>query len=407
MSLQPEFGRSASVELTMTKFDGTDPIDLGPLFIQISFMESITSPELRGSIVIQDSVGLFQDYFQGEERINLKLATSNRTPIDLDFYVYAAQQMKTNDQLTTYTYSLDIVSLESYNALVSSVSRYFKDNISDVAKGVYSEEFNSTLPLQTSPTTGTNEFIVPGHDLYGTMAFLARRAFNSEFQPSMFSFFQTNKGYYFYNISQMIKEKREAPRFVYQYRPDTLVDPDLSTFFNMHLFEVDKIGNTLDDLKSGSYFSSVLDYDLTTGRFITRDSKDVIDTIEFMDPSAVQIGSAAFKKEFIEDESHATFVKTYDSDREDHLSEMYGPRILNLSLLGEINARATIWGNVDLEAGDLFTVDVDAAVGVSDKSRKQNKMNGNYLISTITHIITTQEYKMNLGLLKDSFNGSL
>jgi len=59
-------------KVSMTKFNGSDELNITPQIVEISIYQSIFKPAIEGEMLVNDQIGLFVNYpFVGEELITI------------------------------------------------------------------------------------------------------------------------------------------------------------------------------------------------------------------------------------------------------------------------------------------------------------------------------------------------
>ena len=398
--------------LVLRRWDGEEAIDLEPLWSNITISENVYSPTITGTVTILDAVGILQDYIRGEEKLFISFRSINSdTPIYLDFHVTGVKAVQANKHQLSATYVLELVTKELYLSKLKNINFAINDTISTVVTNLYNDNLKDASPIKpisVSPTTGVQDIIIPGKDVIDAIKWLGRRAYSSDWQSSVYSFFQSNRGFYFYNIEQLIDEKKREVIEKYYHNPwvhHTGTESHIP-FYNILDLTITQVNDTLKTLGAGSLATNVVDYDFITKQVNLTEFKGNHATTKNFDDEGEWIHSGKFLNDVINYDSsaHSTHIKTIDSSKNpDYLTEMIGPRTFYMTKLNSIQAIIEIYGNSDLQAGDLMDIELVNPVDTEDASKKY-KFSGRWWITSITHNISQQDYKQNVSIMKNCLN---
>ena len=109
-------------------------LDVGPLVLELNIYQSLDSPFMSGSILLNDAKGLYEFFpIIGQERLIFKLITPTST-YGVDFETYQAviynveKRFNTNDR--SQAYLLNFTTLDNYRNFRTKVSKSYRSDIS-------------------------------------------------------------------------------------------------------------------------------------------------------------------------------------------------------------------------------------------------------------------------------------
>lgn len=202
--------------LTLINFDGSEQWDLGFMCSELNIYEDISSPFIRGDIVIEDALSLVTRLpIIGEEKLKVKIKTRSYNqsdkykPIEYEFQIISCIKLAVLAQVRNTRYKLDFVSKERIADLTKVVDDALgPDPVSKMAEKIAKDYLDlEGEKLEVEESVGQQKFVIPMMTPFETMAFLASEAKSQNHSKnSNYLFFQTHEKSYFTTIDELIKK---------------------------------------------------------------------------------------------------------------------------------------------------------------------------------------------------------
>jgi hypothetical protein len=196
-------------DITMVKFDGSQGMSIKPQVIEAVVYQSIFSPILRVTLLMNDYVNLLNNYpMVGEETITLTLKQRSDSDelitFTMEFVVSAIKDIIVGDQGRQMVYSIDLVSKESFLNAKTRISRAYYDDIESMIRSVLKDYLKSEKDLilydetqqttsATTTTKKTRSLIIPNIAPFKAIKWLSKFAVSAD----------TDK-YYMYNFYEVL-----------------------------------------------------------------------------------------------------------------------------------------------------------------------------------------------------------
>lgn len=426
--------------------------DIKNLVAEINIFEDMFSTFMTGNIVISDGNDLINSIpLVGEELIRLRIGTPSFDDDDeiyKTFKIYAITDKAAIFSDRTQAYTLHFMSQEGFIDSVVRVNGTFTGNVNDVVSNLYDkflkmarntidgvESRNDTELILLDNAKNIITFNSPSWTPFKCINYVASRSLRDDNNGSNFVFFETNKGFVFGSIQELIDmQAKQNFRFArYVYAPANVSvptdksdshykKPSLDYSYNLvEEFITDEDFNLIHSNMAGHLSNRVVTYDLINKQMRVNDYDYLAEWDKYkhvdknsMSKTGVPIVSerqirASNTCTMIEPQHPFLFNGNKDTTNK-NIDKIVSTRT---SLLADINSRKVsiiVPGRTDIECGMLVdfilpafkTKDLSETVeDVSDKF-----YSGTYLISAIRHKITPAKHVMRLELIKDSVPNS-
>lgn len=410
-------------------------VEVKRLLVGLNIFEDLYSNVITGSLTLVDTIDLIGKFpFVGLEQIKIVFKTPgfpNRPETSLFFDVYNVSErnvgMSGAVTDTTQSYTLQFVS-----------PAYFRNQHNRVMKA-YSNEPISTMVQKIAgnilkedvfaePSTGFRTFVIPRWTPFRAINWLAARA-RPETAPhaANYFFFETVDGFQFRSIHDMAKQP-PVVRFAYNIanqRPlngqrdranypgsERLLKPEVQM---IRSYSILQSGSTMEHIEQGMYASTLITHDIVKKGF---DVKRFRYTDNFDLPEMQHTeGQAPHVSTFPGDAKHGTqfnssvkfYAKhsnSYDGVPDNDESEKWLlERMSQLRQLEAQRVKIRVPGLNFLRVGQMVILDVPAPEPVRNQESlddSDSRISGNYLVTSIHHIILTDNHEMVVELSKES-----
>lgn len=413
-------------ECTMTIKNGRQ-VDLQAVIQELVFYEDIFSPNITGSILIQDMAGGHEKFIlTGGEKLTIRIMRSDRSETIVsraDLVVYEISKMKVDNQ-NSLTYDLRFT---TEAAIKSHKKRVFKSfgtdrKISSIVKKLYKEiNSESRIFVQDFSTAAERPFICPGYNPIKAIQFLAKRACSDGNYYVFFERINTNIitgnnfSHYFANV-KFIKDYFTNSDTVI---PKLTVQPAIQYTTNpgqieiqIRSYQIHQNFNHMTAMTQGYYNSKVTSIDLLTQNYSEK-------IINYKKRSPNQLGDF-YRNAYLDTYNVFNQYDTGDAPGERLIvapqsdiiydkaewikQDVYGA-ITNsaIRLIIEIPG-----GNNKIGVGDVVDVNIPS---IANKLVNQNNSlipndavySGNYMVTAVKHMITKTAYVKRLEVSRGTF----
>ena len=263
--------------------DQSQDIDIRNGVMSIDYYEDIFSPTITARIVVYntgDSIegkdGKIQSIYnglplRGGERLSLRIAPNTEDNGGLDFsenyqdYLYVSSVTNVITQAKKETFTLNLVSREAITNETTRVPIKFPSSSTiDVSvKKILEDYLKTEKEINVDPVSNAYGFIANMRKPFNIITWLASKAV-SEQDNAGFFFYQTQDGYQFKSIDNLINQE---PKAEYTYTEVNMSDTERNNDFNIITYATNKNQNLLEKLRLGAYSSFVATYDPLESRF--------------------------------------------------------------------------------------------------------------------------------------------
>lgn len=459
--------------IVRSEFGSIDNFDITGLIPRMSITSSIDSETMFGVARVIDSVGLLsggngRDPLRGEEQIVIEVADSKTInenggvesgavadPYRFVGFIYKIDNVQTKEVNDAITYDIHFVSYQSFKANTYEIIRAFMDEkISDIAKMVFTDYYESQETLGFIPTENRKKLILENTDgVYRctipkmkpdeTMGFLSKRAYSTTSPSCLFRFFESSRGFHFVTDEKLFDLATDSAESGYdksRFFEFTYLDaiPDELEFFdkqlnNLEVIENTKRVNTFDDIFNGAYRSKVYELDILSRRLNLVDDTNQYDYFSVRNKYNVKKKNAT-SVQFLVDRHTEAFIKavhraedgqqkkwlivqnytegesrgTNAMPAETYYSDIVANRQAYSKHIESITVDAVGPGRFDITAGDIVDLVVqefEFANGAETGNFKDNKhLSGRYIVRSVTHGMERDVMKNSYVLIKKDWN---
>jgi hypothetical protein len=393
-----------------------EQVSLRSIFVTISVYEDIFSPCLTGNVRVIDSSGLFDNLpIIGEEQIRLSFESTdpdNQVTFSKTFDVYEISNIEILKERQK-SYTIKFFSPEMTRNLDTYVAKSYKGFTADaIVRSIMTSPapygVASDKELRTNKAKYEENLVVPYWRPFDVISFLQGRAISDSNEFAVdFVFFENRDRFNFVSLENLMKRE---PVQEFEYRTKMLQIKDRFSRTNITGYDV---GN-MEDLPSPMKGSTLITHDLLRKKLTETEFR-----YDFEERQHLSRFPAITQEEIAED-NPAKIRKVYptctylfdDMPEENVLAEKWLQRH-EAQLLEScaVKLKVDAPGDTKRTAGDVIRFVLYMPNPQNDAPDAEMVLNkyysGNYLITSIHHYITQENYVQAMEIAKDSFDTTL
>ncbi len=421
--------------VTIEANDQSQDVDIRNGVMSIDYYEDIFSPTVTAKIVvyntgdtIEGKDGKIQSLYnglplRGGERVSIKIAPNTEENAGLDYsenyqdYLYVSSITNVITQAKKEAFVLNLVSREAITNETTRVPIKFPSSSTiDVSiKKILKDYLKTDKEIDADPTSNAYAFIANMRKPFTIITWLAAKAV-SEQDNAGFFFYQTQDGYQFKSIDNLINQE---PKAEYEYTEVNVSDTERNNDFNILKYETNKNQDLLEKLRLGAYSSFIATFDPATSRFnLPQEAEFTLS--KSMDKDKTKNLGQELKLPPIDDTSERTLgdipsrVMTMVLDRgvlekgvvtEPPVNadpmKYQAQSIMRYNTLSTQQMHMQVPLNTNLRAGD--TIKCMFPKVTSENEDVDDEMSGLYLIKELCHHFDTEKSQTSMLLLRDTF----
>ncbi len=421
--------------VTIEANDQSQDVDIRNGVMSIDYYEDIFSPTVTAKIVvyntgdtIEGKDGKIQSLYnglplRGGERVSLKIAPNTEENAGLDYsenyqdYLYVSSITNVISQAKKEAFVLNLCSREAITNETTRVPIKFPSSSTiDVSiKKILKDYLKTDKEIDADPTSNSYAFIANMRKPFNIITWLAAKAV-SEQDNAGFFFYQTQDGYQFKSIDNLINQE---PKATYEYTEVNESDTERNNDFNILKYETNKNQDLLEKLRLGAYSSFIATFDPATSRFnLPQEAEFTLS--KSMDKDKSKNLGQELKLPPIDDTSERTLgdipsrVMTMVLDRgvlekgvvkEPPVNadpmKYQAQSIMRYNTLSTQQMHMQIPLNTNLRAGD--TIKCMFPKVTSENEDVDDEQSGLYLIKELCHHFDTEKSETSMLLLRDTY----
>ena len=421
--------------VTIEANDQSQDVDIRNGVMSIDYFEDIFSPTVTAKIVVYntgDTIkgkdGKIQSLYnglplRGGERVSIKIAPNTEENAGLDYsenyqdYLYVSSITNVLTSAKKESFVLNLVSRETItNETMRVPIKFPTSSAIDVSiKKILKDYLKIEKEIDADPTSNTYGFIGNMRKPFNIITWLASKAV-SEQDNAGFFFYQTQDGYQFKSIDNLINQE---PKAEYEYTEVNVSDTERNNDFNILKYETNKNQDLLEKLRLGAYSSFIATFDPATNKFnLPQEAEFTLS--KSVDKDKVKNLGQELKLPPIDDTSERTLgdipsrVMTMVLDRgvlekgvvrrppvNADPMKYQAQSIMRYNTLSTQQMHMQVPLNTNLRAGD--TIKCMFPKVTSEDEDVDDEMSGLYLIKELCHHFDTEKSQTSMLLLRDTY----
>ncbi len=419
--------------VTLEANDQSQDIDIRNGVMSIDYYEDIFSPTVTAKIVVYntgDSIegkdGKLQSIYnglplRGGERLSLRIAPNTEENGGLDFsesyqdYLYVSSITNVITEAKKETFTLNLVAREAITNETTRVPIKFPSSSTiDVSvKKILQDYLKTEKEIDADPVSNAYAFIANMRKPFNIITWLASKAVSEQGNAGFF-FYQTQDGYQFKSIDNLINQE---PKAEYTYTEVNMSDTERNNDFNIITYATNKNQNLLEKLRLGAYSSFVATYDPLKSEFNLpqqavfnyddqkgpnlgvklQDSKQLPTLDDTSEKTLDEIPSRVMTMVL----DRGVLEKGIKTDTNADPMKYQAQSLMRYNTLNTQELHMQVPLNTNLRAGD--TIKCMFPKVTSQDEDIDDEMSGLYLIKEIRHHFGTSSSETSMKLIRDTF----
>ena len=419
--------------VTLEANDQSQDIDIRNGVMSIDYYEDIFSPTVTAKVVVYntgDSIegkdGKLQSIYnglplRGGERLSLRIAPNTEENGGLDFsenyqdYLYVSSITNVITEAKKETFTLNLVAREAITNETTRVPIKFPSSSTiDVSvKKILQDYLKTEKEIDADPASNAYAFIANMRKPFNIITWLASKAVSEQGNAGFF-FYQTQDGYQFKSIDNLINQE---PKAEYTYTEVNMSDTERNNDFNIITYATNKNQNLLEKLRLGAYSSFVATYDPLESKFNLpqqavfnyddqkgpnlgvklQDSKQLPTLDDTSEKTLDKIPSRVMTMVL----DRGVLEKGIKTDTNADPMKYQAQSLMRYNTLNTQELHMQVPLNTNLRAGD--TIKCMFPKVTSQDEDIDDEMSGLYLIKEIRHHFGTSSSETSMKLIRDTF----
>jgi hypothetical protein len=238
----------------------TGKLDISKIYEEINIFDSILTPVMSGSVIVNDAIGLSPKLiFDGSEVLLVDIGKNNDSDslrLKKAFRIYK-QSDRRNVNQNSEKYSLDFVSDEFIFSDQQRINQAYKTTYSEIAKKIlvdYLKTPGTKLGGIFDNSFGIRDIVIPNLKPLDAIEWCAKRSVDTKKSPN-YIFFENNLGFNFTSLSSLLSQRELFNiKFSTKNMEETnIVDDLLSPRSYEVINQTDKIKMTRSGVNAGTF----------------------------------------------------------------------------------------------------------------------------------------------------------
>ena len=390
---------------------------------------------MYGNLVIYDALDLISSFpIIGEETLKLSFNVPNTDKdapsIKQVFRVYKMDERNRDKNGRSSVYTLHFTTREQYAVLNTRVQQsYIAQSLSQMARKVYNEYIFSTTrpkPIEIEDTLGIHDIVIPNLDPFQAMHRLAKLSRSDENPSSTFLFYEDHNGFKFKTVESLLRGETKQ---TYYYRPAGFTqkkdDGELNDNFIISDMTQHQSFDAIKNIMNGMYSDNLLTHDIINKSYRTYG----FEYQKFFDsPFAGHLNNGEKKgSKLVSDNANfttktsVTMMVPTELEQKDNVYVVgknfkINPKNTELfrlqqqssfSQLDTVVTSITIPGDHTRTVGDVITLNLPTASGVTNIEGPDRFYSGDYLVTQVRHKINIDTYNTVMQVVRESYSNPI
>lgn len=408
-------------EVVITSTVSGFSMDVSNLVIGINVYEDLFSPFVSGTLIINDSLDLMNNFpFIGEEMvyINMYTPTFENTGKSYDtiqqmFYIYKASNRQYRAERNV-VYELHFISQEASADVNVRISKGFEGKISDIAKTLIGVEgLASDREGFIEDTKNSTKFVSNFWNPTKGLNYLCNQAVSEQDSPS-YLFFENRWGFNFASLETLstadTTQVFNYNSFVRDAEGHTSMRNIDRDYQRINDLEIPEVVDSMEKLTAGAFSSILITHDLVSKRYRSKtfDYLDNYTKEKHLNPypitnKSISNALTSPRATIITNEIHYGVYNGYGDISN---SRSLQARLYRINQIENYKVKITVPGRTDYTVGQVVELNIfqteplTVRDGLNDN--RDGVFSGRYLIGAIHHSVDKERHECTMELIKDT-----
>ncbi len=410
--------RAGEVNLSAVSITSANGVsfDVTPQVLSIELTENLFEPFTTGVISITDTQNLTNIFpLVGSEYCNITFKTPtlpDSQGYDKQFFIYAVTDKLKLTERNTY-YQLKIISMEAITDRLNRISKTFRGSPSDIIIDlVQNSGLKSDKSIICENAMNQIAFISNWWSPTKCIRYTCAHSFNANKSPS-FLFFENRIGFMYATLDQLCSSEPVQTFYIdnYNNNPTDNKDSTVATDIQRQFQSVRRytVANGFDYFKridSGYYGSETIGWDPVTQQYTHIANNRKFESDNHLNKyNPISKYAPVLTSAYLHYIPYATQNFEGQNRGVDDSDLIYrGERQQLFSKLNTTRFELNVWGRTDYTVGLVVSLSVTKDQQIEKgQDPKDHLLSGNYLITSIKHVVNLNEHTCNIQLMKDSY----
>jgi hypothetical protein len=359
-------------------------------FLSARVDETIFTPGVVAEIEVLDQEDyLGQLKIAGDELVTFQFRKPDGATCKYDMHLNSVKEVEVKGAMKTKVYKLDCVSRETLAGQGKYVQKAYNTTIANIVQDLF-KQLGSKQTVNVEATKGKRNIKISNQPILHAIEMLRKQAISEKNKSSNFLFWQTNSGFHFKTMEEMIQG---GP--VRVFKQDNTVGKSFKSDFDSNIlaWKVKQNMDAFNRIKAGATNQRVMTFNVHTNEFRKANLKKKSTEMNNLGKGII----TGLLDGVIQGLERTVFRYVHTNDKlkidKSHVPETLPYKMLNLAQMQEQLMHITVLGDPVLEAGKTIVCNVPKITSQTGNMEPEPQMSGKWLISKTQHIIQRPEVR--------------
>jgi len=344
--------------------------------------------------MMMDSIGMLETFpIIGEEDIEIEIQTPGLDKTTLfKFKCFEVTNVQKIDNGKGVTFVMRCVSREHLYNATSPIAEGKTDTITNMVPYFLQNYLHTDKKFISDETKGIHSIVFPRLSPLESIDMLRQRAVSKEYPSSSYVFFENQAGFNFKTVEGLYKEgSKNIGSRVFNAQQNTMANKEAqaNSYRTLLDYQIINRSDSVKKAQEGVYKAVTKVFDM---------SKKTFESIEFeLKDSFKDFETSANKKmpnttDFINEFASGVpkqFLTIKDTTRPDmYMDQAMAIKNSFARLLNDDVTRILIHGDTGLKVGDVITLKLPQADGMTKRKKQDSLTSSDYLVIRLRHMLT-------------------
>ena len=359
-------------------------------FLSARVDETIFTPGVTAEIEVLDQ----EDYIgqlkiAGDELVTFQFRKPGGATAKYEMHLNSIKEVEIKGAMKTKIYKLDCVSRETLAGQGKYVQKAYNTTIGDIVQDLF-KQLGSKQKVNVEATKGKRNIKITNQPILHAIEMLRKQAVSEKNKSSNFMFWQTNSGFHFKTMEEMIQSSA-----VRTFKQDNTVGKSMMSDFDSNIlaWKVKQNMDAFSRIKAGATNQRVATFNVHTNEYRKVNLKKKQTEITNIGQGLI----SGLLEGVIKGLERTVFRYVHSNDKlkidKTHVPETLPYKMMNLAQMQEQLMHMTVLGDPKLEAGKTIICNVPKITSQTGNMAAEPQMSGKWLISKTQHLIMRPEVR--------------